>query len=206
MLTLLIPAVLAASLAAPLQVASAAASAAPAASEQPVQDAVIKSKILAAFALDRNVSAMALEVQVERGVVQLGGRARTSIERDLAVEIARGTEGVREVHSNIEVAKTVDSKAAESKPAESKAADSGATPKRSVGEVIDDAGLTATVKAKLIANSNTPARYIDVSTRNGVVTLKGTVETSAQKELAGKLAENTEHVARVDNELTVRQR
>lgn len=186
MTSMMIPIVLAAALGGMPLAAADEPQGTAAAEQHPVKDAVTKSKILASFAVDPNVSVLKLDVQVENGVVQLGGTATSSTERDLAVEIARGTEGVREVHSQIALKDP-----------------SAGKPRRSAGEVIDDATLTAKVKSKLIANGNTPGGRISVTTRNAVVTLAGTVDTAAQKDLAGRLAENTEHVAQVHNEISI---
>lgn len=196
MTTLLIPALFATTLTATpvtiVALAEGTGTEAAAAEEHPVKDAVIKSKIVGRYAMNPNVSAMNLDVKVEDGVAYLSGTAKSSTERDLAVEIARGTEGVVAVKSEISV------------PGRSGKSDT--KPRRTVGETIDDATLTAKVKGKLIANENTPASRINVTTKNSVVTLTGTVDTSAQKDLAGALAENTEHVARVENQLTVAPR
>ena len=51
--------------------------------------------------------------------------------------------------------------------------------------------------------TGTPGTKIDVDTKQGVVTLTGSVDTAAQKDLAGKIAENTEHVVAVHNDLNV---
>ena len=44
---------------------------------------------------------------------------------------------------------------------------------------------------------------IDVDTDMGVVTLKGTVESDAEKQLAVSIAENAEDVRKVIDELTI---
>jgi hyperosmotically inducible periplasmic protein len=160
-------------------------------SSQPVKDAYVKSKILGSYAVNPHVSALKLDVRVENGVAYLGGNANTGTERDLAIEIARGTDGVREVRSQIAVA-----------PRTAQAERS----RRTAGEALDDATITAQVKGRLIANDSTPGTKINVTTRNGVVTLTGVVEDDAQKDLAGRVAENTEHVKAVHNEINVANR
>ena len=68
---------------------------------------------------------------------------------------------------------------------------------------VDDSAITAKVKAKLAADSQTSAIKIGVETKNGTVTLSGTVPTTTEKDEADKVAKNTEGVKRVVNDITV---
>jgi hypothetical protein len=61
-----------------------------------------------------------------------------------------------------------------------------------------DAGITTKVKSKLAADDTVKAYQVDVDTTNKVVTLRGDVETVAQKEHAVTIARNTEGVADVN--------
>ena len=54
-----------------------------------------------------------------------------------------------------------------------------------------DAGITTAVKTKLAADDTVKAYQVDVDTSNKVVTLRGDVETMAQKEHAVTIARNT---------------
>lgn len=73
-------------------------------------------------------------------------------------------------------------------------------------DVRSDESTTALVRSRLQANANTRDLQIDVATTNGIVTLKGQVGSAEEKELAALLVRNTDAVARVQNELIVRQR
>lgn len=68
---------------------------------------------------------------------------------------------------------------------------------------IDDAGITASVKAKLAADPEVKAHEIDVDTLDGEVRLSGIVDDSATRAEAEKLARSTDGVRRVKNELEV---
>ena len=68
-----------------------------------VHDAAITTKVKAAMAKDKEVSARAIKVETEKGVVNLSGTAKTRAEADKAVELARAVEGVSSVKSNITV-------------------------------------------------------------------------------------------------------
>jgi hyperosmotically inducible protein len=66
-----------------------------------------------------------------------------------------------------------------------------------------DPGVTTAVKTKLAADDTVKAYKIDVDTKDGVVTLVGTVETPAAKERAVELATNTTGVNSVVDQLTI---
>ena len=78
---------------------------------------------------------------------------------------------------------------------------------RGVGEtteqVLEDAAVTAKVKAALHAEKNVKSRDIDVETFQGKVVVKGVVPDRAQAELAVKVATSVEGVKAVENRLTV---
>jgi hypothetical protein len=66
-----------------------------------------------------------------------------------------------------------------------------------------DAGITTAVKSKLAADDTVKAYQVDVDTANKVVTLRGDVETMAQKEHAVMIARNTDGVTDVIDQLRV---
>lgn len=74
-----------------------------------------------------------------------------------------------------------------------------------VGDKIDDAVITSSVKTELAKDPNLSALAIDVDTSNGRVALKGTAPTPTAKEHASTLAQNVKGVVSVDNQLTIKQ-
>jgi hyperosmotically inducible protein len=80
------------------------------------------------------------------------------------------------------------------------------TDPRSVGTQLDDAVITAKVKAKLIEDPITKARKIDVDTVNGVVTLTGLVDSEEEVKRAIQIASSVTGVNKVVNNLRVGQR
>jgi len=70
-------------------------------------------------------------------------------------------------------------------------------------EVLNDAGITARVKAKLIADPEVAAIHIDVDTVDGRVTLNGKVASADQRAEAEKLARHTDGVLDVVNLIQV---
>lgn len=69
--------------------------------------------------------------------------------------------------------------------------------------LLEDATLTAEVKAKLAADPEVAAYSIDVDTLEHVVTLSGRVSSAEESAEAEKLARNTEGVKAVVNRLAV---
>jgi hyperosmotically inducible periplasmic protein len=76
---------------------------------------------------------------------------------------------------------------------------------RSAGDSIDDAAVTASVKAKLVADRPTNLTRVDVDTNNGTVYLNGTVDTAEQKVRAEQLAWQAKGVKSVVNNLQVKK-
>jgi hyperosmotically inducible periplasmic protein len=74
-----------------------------------------------------------------------------------------------------------------------------------VKTTVSDSAITTDVKAKLLADPGTKGFDIHVETNHGVVTLHGTVRSTAEKELAERLAMSANGVKAVDNDLTVKE-
>ena len=66
-------------------------------------DAVITSKVKAEFVGDKTVSAMNVNVETFRGVVQLSGFANSQTEINQAVAIAKSVKGVKSVKNDIRI-------------------------------------------------------------------------------------------------------
>jgi osmotically-inducible protein OsmY len=71
------------------------------------------------------------------------------------------------------------------------------------GQVLEDAAVTAKVKAALHAEKDVKSRDVDVETFQGKVVLKGRVPDRAQAELATKVARSVAGVKSVENRLAV---
>jgi len=66
-----------------------------------------------------------------------------------------------------------------------------------------DPGMTTAVKSKLVADETVKAYQIDVDTKDRVVTLSGTVQTTAAKDQAVMLARQTDGVRDMVDRITV---
>jgi len=72
--------------------------------KQSTDDAAITTKVKAAMAKDREVSARNIHVKTENGVVRLSGNAKSREEAQQAVSIAQSIQGVTSVDNQINVA------------------------------------------------------------------------------------------------------
>jgi hyperosmotically inducible protein len=76
---------------------------------------------------------------------------------------------------------------------------------KTAGENVDDATITASVKAKLVSDKPANLTRVDVDTNNATVYLNGTVDTPEQKARAEQLAWQAKGVKSVVNNLQVKK-
>lgn len=74
---------------------------------------------------------------------------------------------------------------------------------RSTGQFIDDAALTAKVKASIAEEDKVSATSVNVSTYRGTVQLSGFVDSEAAKQAAENAARDVEGVRTVQNDLRI---
>jgi osmotically-inducible protein OsmY len=75
--------------------------------------------------------------------------------------------------------------------------------KETIGDTLDDAWIHTKIVAKLIGDTQTPERKINVDVVNNEVTLRGTVDTAEAKAEAERMAKETDGVKKVVNQLKV---
>ncbi len=133
---------------------------------------------------------------VHDGVVLLSGDAISSAEHLRAIEATRRVRGVRRVASEV---RTTKDDAALDVWNGHELRQGGA----SLADVAGDIWITAEVRLALYAEDDIPTADISVDTRNGVVTLFGSVVTEDQKDEAEDEAEDVDGVRSVRNLLQV---
>lgn len=156
---------------------------------QEITDARQETQIWTTYALSPYLRANNLSVSVQNNKATLTGTVDEDVSKELATEIALGVGGIKEVDNRI----VVQPGYAPPQPSSD----------RSYGEVVDDAVITTSIKSKLAWSKNTDGLNAKVDTKFGRVQLRGTADSTASKELAGRLAINTRGVAFVDNQLAV---
>ena len=147
-------------------------------------DAWLRNKVKATLLFHRSVNGLKIEVNVKDGIVNLRGGAESLAQKELAAEYARDVEGVKGVNNEMTVGKITNKK-------------------RTAGEKIDDASITAQVKLTLLYHRSTSALNTKVKTIRGVVTLYGKAGSRAEKNQATKFANDVNGVKGVNNRMTI---
>jgi hyperosmotically inducible periplasmic protein len=162
-------------------------------------DAGITTNVKSKMAVDDTVKAYQVNVDTRNGVVTLTGDVDSPLAKERAVQIARNTDGVRDVVDNITVTESAPTGGLYDRDDADRTGNIGDSNEPLTG----DPGITAAVKSKLLADSMVSGLRIDVDTSDGVVTLNGNVKSRAEAERAMMLARKTEGVKRVVNNLKV---
>jgi osmotically-inducible protein OsmY len=154
-----------------------------------LNDTRLTASLKTALALNRHLKNTRIEVSVHDGLVDLSGAVGTDIQKQLAGEIAGSIKNVGAVDNNLVVSKmpSLDEEG----------------PERTLGELLDDLTIEASVNTAFMLNENVSARRIGVRSQGGNVTLTGTVGSLAEADLARKIAEDVEGVVSVNLELDV---
>lgn len=146
---------------------------------------------------------LSVSADVEKKTATLSGDVSTEAMRTTAVQLAKA------VHNGLIVTDKIDVKPAELTRAEytdahaqserTKAASAG----EKIGDSLDDAWIHTKIVTKLVTNSATPQRKINVDVVNNIVTLRGAVNTTEERTEAERVASTTEGVKKVVNQLKV---
>jgi osmotically-inducible protein OsmY len=170
-------------------------------------DKEIKEAVKTALKNDESLDDSKITVKdVSKGVVMLGGEAKTYSDHLRAVGLVDRTPGVKRVTSEVKNPKNwtreerVEFTRRDATP---KAADNRVDvdqPKRSGP---GDASITSSVKMRLFTTAEIPSMKINVDTVDNVVTLFGIVPTEEVKRAAEAEASRVKGVASVENHLQV---
>jgi hyperosmotically inducible protein len=147
-----------------------------------IDDAAITASIKTQLTVEKDTKARQVNVETQKGIVQLNGFVDSTEARSEAEKIAAGTDGVKQVRNNLEV----------------RSAD------RASGVVVDDAMITGKVEAALVADKRTSAMRVDIETHDGEVQLSGFAKTQAEKTAAVDVAKGVDGVRIVKNDIDVR--
>ncbi|MEQ9562172.1 MAG: BON domain-containing protein [Woeseiaceae bacterium] len=159
-----------------------------------IKDAWLQGKLESALLFNEYLNSFAINTEVNNGVASLRGTVESDIDRDLAGEIAESIEGVTKVNNELQVDKAKTQAAKNSKDAKQR---------EGFKQSVLNATLTARVKTQLLMNGNTSGTAINVDTKDGVVTLSGVVESDQERELAVRIASNTNGTRSVNDQLMV---
>ena len=146
---------------------------------------------------------LGVDANADRNTVTLSGTVESEAARSRAVELAKSARPGIVVEDKIDVKPReltrADYTEEHAQQERARAKESHET----VGNSVDDAWLHFKIVSKLIADSQTPERKINVDVNNAVVTLRGTVGDAPAKSEAERIAMDTEGVKRVQNQIKV---
>jgi osmotically-inducible protein OsmY len=170
-----------------------------------ITNSELENKIKAKFSTDAQINAANLNVDanVDRNEITLSGTVGSESLRTKAVELAKSAHAGLVVTTKIDVKPGEISRSAYTLERAREERGIATSRGETIGDSLDDAWIHATIIAQLVGNSTTAERKINVDVTNNVVTLRGTVETAEQKKEAEHLAQNTEGVKSVSNQLKV---
>lgn len=150
----------------------------------PVQDARLEGALQTALSLNRMLNPFSIKVQVDGQRARLIGEVENPVERALAEQVALATRGVEQVDNQLRVNPQLVERPLEL---------------RAYAQRLEDATLAAVIRARLLWSRVTEKAPIEVQSRDGVVTLRGKVDSPQAKELAGVLARTSTGVHLVNN-------
>lgn len=171
--------------------------------ENESKDAWIDGKAETVLLMNTNLNNFDINTDVKNGKVMLTGKVNSEVDKELAEELVLSLDGVTEVENDLTVIELKDAKdlttvdQMNAKHHDSTMMDSDTE------SDLTDAKITTVITTRYLFDSEVGGTDIDVDTDNGVVTLKGTVESDAEKQLAMEIAKNAEDVRKVVDELTV---
>lgn len=157
--------------------------------KQTFSDGVKQGKLETAYLFSEHLNAFDIDTEVTGNRAVLTGEVASEVEKELAGEIAKGVEGIVDVENHLVVNERVERRNAASE--------------QSLRSWVRDSTITAMVKKDLLANDQVAGLLISVTTKNGVVTLSGSVKSDVAKDLAEQIARNADDVAGVLNKLQV---
>ncbi len=169
---------------------------------QKLSDATTTAKVKSRFLWSSGIPALSINVDTLRSVVTLKGEVPQPAQKELAGKLAANTRGVSRVKNEINVTSlgkgnkvgNIDLKKVENNAGEAI---------EGVGETLSDAWVTGKVSTSLNFTRSLSVDSLNVDTKDGVVTLSGHAETSADKELASEIAKDIKGVKTVVNDMKV---
>ena len=158
--------------------------------ENESKDAWIDGKAETVLLMNTDLNNFDINTDVTNGKVVLTGKVDSDVEKELAEELVLSLDGVMDVENSLTVVKNMSAKHTDSKMMDD-------------DNDLTDAKITTVITTRFLFVSEVGGTDIDVDTDNGVVTLNGSVESSAEKQLAIEIAKNAEDVRDVVDNLSI---
>ena len=159
--------------------------------ENESKDAWIDGKAETVLLMNTNLNNFDINTDVKNGKVVLTGKVNSELDKELAEELVLSLDGVSDVENSLTVVKSMDTK------------DRSKDMMDDDDNDLTDAKITTVITTRFLFDSEVGGTDIDVDTDNGIVTLNGSVESEAEKQLAVKIAKNAEDVRDVVDKLSI---
>lgn len=143
-------------------------------------------KVKNTLAFHRSVSFLKTTVELNEGVVTLKGEASSEAQKELTSEYAADVDGIKSVRNEMTI-----NAIPEPQPL-------------AIGVMIDDASISAQVRAALFTHRSTSAFQTSVMTSEGIVTVGGIAKNQAEKDLVTKLVSDIHGVKSVVNNMILK--
>jgi hyperosmotically inducible periplasmic protein len=168
-------------------------------------DAWITTKIQSKLVGDRDIHARDIDVSTHDGVVTLKGHVLNEPLRQLAVTLAKNTDGVKQVVNqlDVQIAPPVPNRAQNGITPGAVATTGTAAATAPVTAESADARVATSIQSKYFLDDRIKGRHINVTSSGGVVTLNGEVADETERAQALLLARTTDGVTRVEDDLTI---
>jgi osmotically-inducible protein OsmY len=145
---------------------------------QVIDDATVTAAVKSRLAWSKYVDGGAVHVETKAGRVTLTGEVANTEAKESVKRLAIGTRGVVSVTNQL----TVNNKSTSAQST----------------QVFSDSWITTKAKSSFFYSRNVSGSDIEVNTLNGVVTLKGKVDSGAERALAVELVQNLRGVKSVN--------
>ena len=148
-----------------------------------MDDSVISMRVKSALIANDSTKASQINVETQRGVVQLSGFVDSEAMRAAAASTAKNVTGVKDVQNKLVIRDA----------------------NRSAGQAVDDTVIAAKVKGEIAGKSGfNTATQVTIEVNSGVVELSGFVATAEEKEKAAQIARSVSGVKDVHNNISLR--
>jgi hyperosmotically inducible protein len=168
------------------------------------EDPVITSDVRSKITEDERLRGLILDVKTENGIVTVSGKAHSQDEIDRAIELAKNTPGVVSVNSLMKIDSATTSDVLTPTPEDRKTiVEKGQKELDEAADISGDARIENEVKSKFAADDMIKSRSIRITSKDGIVTLQGTVRTSEEQDEAVRLANSVSGVKEVKSALII---
>jgi hyperosmotically inducible protein len=168
------------------------------------EDPVITSDVRSKITEDEKLRGLILNVKTDKGIVTVSGNARSQEQVDRAIELARNTPGVVSVNSllKIDAASTSDTLTPSVEDRKT-IVEKGQKELDEAADISGDTKIENEVKSKFAADDMIKSRNIRISSKEGLVTLKGSVRSTEEQDQAVRVANSVSGVREVKSELII---